>query len=156
MMNPIDLIGGWLRTMLGVERFEGHSAFLYDGRIELSVDLVDGDETILLQALAGPVPDTGREAFYEGLLAASHPSNGLRGCALSVDEARDNVVIWYQYPVSALEIDRFQDILTGFVGQADTLTERLRSGVGTGNDPLGEERGGRQPQDTLDPRMIRP
>ncbi len=38
MMNPIDLIGGWLRTMLGVDRFEGHSAFLYDGRIGLSVD----------------------------------------------------------------------------------------------------------------------
>jgi len=155
-MSSVDQIADWLRTMLDVQRFEGHTAFLFDGRIRLSIDLVDGDEALLFQAQVGAVPGSAREAFYEGLLTMSHPCNGLRGCGLSIDAARDNVVLWYQYPVSALDIERFQDILTGFVGQADALAEQLGSGAGADRQLSGDARGARPSEDRLDPRRIRP
>jgi hypothetical protein len=133
-MNAADGIADWLRALLGVERFDGHAAFLYDGRIPLSIDLVDGNEgngTLLLQARVGSVPPAGREGFYAGLLGANHPSGGLRGCALALDAAQENAVLWYQHPASALDIGRFQDILTGFLTQADGLEQQItRGGIG--------------------------
>lgn len=137
-MNASHIVGSWLNILLGVDSFEGHCSFLYDERIELSVETIQDEASLLLYAKIMRVPPTGREQFYENLLALNHPSQDLQGASLSLNALRQDVVLWYRTPVDSLSSEQFQSMLANFVELAERLWEQLRIDSSTNNIPRQE------------------
>jgi hypothetical protein len=72
----------------------------------------------LILADLGPIPEHGREAFYERLLKANHALFETGGTALSANRDMNMVALQYMAPVELLDGQRFLKIMENFVAVA--------------------------------------
>lgn len=119
----------WLDKLFGVQPTRGRCAFLYDERIELSIEVFEEERSIFLYAPVAMVPAEGKAVFYEELLSLNNPRGELRGACLSLDESKQNVLLWYARSLDNLDIEGFQNMLGSFLDLADRLWTRFGTGV---------------------------
>jgi hypothetical protein len=127
-MNTESAVAVWLNNLFGLQFTEGRCAFVYDERIELSIEVFEDERSIYLYAPVATIPAENKEAFYEELLSLNNPGGELRGACLSLDKSKQSVLLWYAQPLDNLDIEGFQNMLGSFLDMADRLWNRFDTG----------------------------
>lgn len=131
-MKPSDLLQN-LGQVIGLPglNFDEHGTCRLEvgGNLLIDLEHTAQDGLLHLYAVVGTLPETGRDAIYEKLLAANLFGAGTQGASLAVDIDERQILLCRQFPEDQLEPPEFQALLERFVLAVKFWTEELAGPV---------------------------
>lgn len=97
----------------------------FDGRIEVDLNVEPELAEAHLSSEVGRVGDERQAAIYRELLEANLYWIGTGGATLALDGEAGRVILAYREPLEQLDLERFMQILEGFVNTTEYWLDRL-------------------------------
>lgn len=108
----------------GISKTEDNQCQLEIGDLSLGFKFLPASGNIMIFAVIGTIPDSGRESFYKMLLEANHAQFKTAGATLSVYTPLDMVALQYLCSAETTDGQRFITIVENFVAVAEYWQER--------------------------------
>lgn len=106
---------------------EGYCLVRIDDRIDLSIEIDEDSDSVILTAGCGDFPQEPSAALLLEMLDANFYWAGSGGATLSTNSETGVVYLQIREPLAQLELPRFQELILGLITNAEYWMSHLES-----------------------------